>query len=85
MKRPKKTYLVNEEDIKTIDYTEPKEDLFTGESIVNAVNKVLNFKQFKKEHEKELKKGKMGKQIAVKNILKKYKNLKKPKKTYLVN
>ena len=46
---------------------------------------MLDFKQFKKEQEKELKKGKKGKQIAAKNILKKYKNLKKPKKTYLVN
>ena len=53
MKRPKKTYLVNEEDIKTIDYTEPKEDLFAGESIVDAANKVLNFKQLKKEQEKQ--------------------------------
>ena len=85
MKRPKKTYLVNEEDIETIDYIEPQEDLFAGESIVNAANKVLNFKQFKKEQEKELKKGKKGKQIAAKNILKKYKNLKKTKKTYLLN
>ena len=58
MKRPKKTYLVNEEDIKTIDYTKPQEDLFEDESIVNVVNKVLDFKQFKKEQEKELKKGK---------------------------
>ena len=85
MKRPKKTYLVIEEDIKTMDYTEPKEDLSADESIVNAANKILNFKQFKKEQEKELKKGKKGKQVAAKNILKKYKNLKKPKKTYLVN
>ena len=30
MKRPKKTYLVNEEVIETIVYTEPKEDLFAG-------------------------------------------------------
>ena len=73
MKRPKKTTLVNEEDIETIDYTEPKEDLFAGEYIVNTANNVLNFKQFKKEQEKELKKGKKGKQIAAKNILKKYK------------
>ena len=36
MKRPKKTYLVNEEDIKTVDYNEPQEDLFAGESILNA-------------------------------------------------
>ena len=28
MKRPKKTYFVNEEDIDTIDYNEPQEDLF---------------------------------------------------------
>ena len=62
MKRPKKTYLVNEEDIKIIDYTEPQEDLFEDESIVNAANKVLDFKQFKKEQEKELKKGKKDKQ-----------------------
>ena len=85
MKRPKKTYLVNEEDIKTIDYTEPKEDLFAGESIVDAANKVLNFKQLKKEQEKQRKQGKKSKQRAPKNILKKYKNLKKPKTTYLVN
>ena len=85
MKRPKKTYLVNEEDIKTIDYTEPKEDLFAGESIVDAANKVLNFKQLEKEQEKQLKQGKKSKQRAPKNILKKYKNLKKPKTTYLVN
>ena len=85
MKRTKKAYLVNEEDIKTIDYTEPKEDLFAGESIVDAANKVLNFKQLEKEQEKQLKQGKKSKQRAPKNILKKYKNLKKPKTTYLVN
>ena len=61
MKRPKKTYLVNEEDIETIDYIEPQEDLFAGESIVNAANKVLDFNQFKKEQEKELKKSRKGK------------------------
>ena len=82
LKRPKKTYLVNEEDI---DYIEPQEDLFAVESIVNVANKVLDFEQFKKEQERELKKGKKGKQIAAKNILKKYKNLKKPKKRFLVN
>ena len=76
---------MNEEDIETIDYIEPQQDLFAGESIVNAANKVLDFNQFKKEQEKELKKSKKGKQIAAKNILKKHKNLKKPKKTYLVN
>ena len=60
MKRPKKTYLVSKEDIKTIDYNEPQEDLFTGESILNAANKVLDFEQFKKEQERELKKVKKG-------------------------
>ena len=41
MKRPKKTYLVNEEDLETIDCNEPQEDLFQGERIVKAANKVL--------------------------------------------
>ena len=77
MKKPKKTYLLNEKDIETIDYIEPQVDLFTGESIVNATYKIL-----KKGQEKELKK---GNQIAATNILKKYKILKKPKKKYLVN
>ena len=70
MKRSEKTYLVNEEDIETIDYSEPQEDLFAGESILNAANKLLNFNQFKKEQEKLLKKGKNGKQIKAKDILK---------------
>ena len=56
LKKPKKTYLVEEKDVETIDYTEPQEDIFAGESILNAANKVLNFKQFKKEQEKLLKK-----------------------------
>ena len=54
LKKPKKSYLIEEKDIETIDYTEPQEDVFTGESILNAANKVLNFKQFKKEQEKLL-------------------------------
>ena len=85
MKRPKKTFLVNKEDVKTIDYNEPQEDLFKNESIVEAANKMLDFNEFKKEQAKALKKSKNGKQITSANILKKYKNLKKPKKTYLVN
>ena len=76
---------MNEEDIETIDYIEPQENLFAGESITNAANKVLDFNQFKKEQEKELKKSRKGKQIAAKNILKKSKNLRKLKKTSLVN
>ena len=54
MKKPKRTYLVNEEDIDTIDYNEPQEDLFAGESILNAANKVIDFEQFIKEQEKRL-------------------------------
>ena len=46
MKRPKKTYLVNEEDLDTIEYNEPQEDLFRGESIAEAANKVLDFEKF---------------------------------------
>ena len=80
LKKPKKSYLIEEKDIETIDYTEPQEDVFAGESILNAANKVLNFKQFKKEQEKLLKK---GKSIAAKNVLKKYKNMKIPKKHIL--
>ena len=49
MKRPKKTYLVNEEDLKTIDYNEPQEDWFKGENILDAVNKVFDFEKLKKE------------------------------------
>ena len=74
MKRLKKTYLVNEEDIDTIDYNESQEDLFAGDLfILNAANKVLNFEQFKKEQEKLLKTGKKGKQITAMKILKKIK------------
>ena len=49
MKRPKKTQLVSEKDLETIDYNEPQEDLFKGESIVEAANKVLDFEAFKKD------------------------------------
>ena len=53
MKKTKKTYLVNEEDLETIDYSEP-EDLFQGENILNATNKVLDFNEFKKQQEEAL-------------------------------
>ena len=46
MKRPKKTYLVDEKDLETIDYNEPQEDVFKGKSIINAVNKVFDFEKF---------------------------------------
>ena len=48
MKRPKKTYLVNEEDLETINYDKPREGLFNGESVIEAANKVLDFDAFKK-------------------------------------
>ena len=55
MKIPKKTYLVNEEDIETIDYNELQQDLFEGESVVKAANKVLDYEVFKRDQEKLLK------------------------------
>ena len=89
MKRPKKTYLVNEEDLETINYEEPQEDLFKRESVIKAANKVLDFDAFEKDQEKTLKdfnkKAKKTTLITVEKIFQKYKNLKKPKKTYLVN
>ena len=48
MKRPKKTYLVNEQDLETTDYNEPQEYLFWRESIVEVANKVLDFEHLKK-------------------------------------
>ena len=54
MKKPKKTYSVNEEDLGTIGYSEP-EDLFQGESILNAANKVPDFNEFKKQQEEAIK------------------------------
>ena len=48
MKRPKKTYLVDEKDLETIDYDDTQEHLFKGESIINAVNKFLTLKNLKK-------------------------------------
>ena len=55
MKKPKKAYLVNENELETIDYSEPQEDIFVGESILNAANKVLDFKKFKPEQERQIK------------------------------
>ena len=55
MKKPKKTYLVNENELETIDYSEPQEDIFVGESILNAAKKVLDFKKFKPEQERQIK------------------------------
>ena len=56
MKKPKKTFLVNKKDLDSIKYIEndqeidefsKDEDLFPGESILNAANKVFEFKKFK--------------------------------------
>ena len=51
LKKPKKTFLVNEEDLEAIVYDEPEEDLFRAESILKAANKVLDFEEFKKQQE----------------------------------
>ena len=82
MKRSKKTYLVDEKDIETIAYAdddEPEEDLFKGESIVEAVNKVFDFERFKNQQDSATKKS------TAKKIVNKYKNMKRPKKKYLVD
>ena len=55
MKRPKKTYLVNEENLETIDYNEPQGDLFKRESILPAADKVFDFNKSKKQQEDKLK------------------------------
>ena len=46
--------MVNEEDLETINYDEPQEGLFAGESILAAANKVLDFDKFKQEQERKL-------------------------------
>ena len=46
--------MVNEKDLEMIDYTVPQKDLFAGESIVNAANKILDFDEFKQEEERKL-------------------------------
>ena len=46
--------MVNEEDLETINYDEPQEDLLEGESILAAANKVLDFDEFKQEQERKL-------------------------------
>ena len=55
LKKPKKTFLVNEKDLKTIAYDdEPQEELFRGESILKAANRVLNFEAFKKQQKEAI-------------------------------
>ena len=53
--------MVNEEDLETLDYNEPQKDLFPGESIVEAANKVLDFEALKKDQANGLKKWKKKK------------------------
>ena len=55
MRRPKITYLVNEQDLETTDHNEPQEDLFRRESIVEAANKVLELEASKNDQANELK------------------------------
>ena len=55
MRRPKITYLVNEQDLETTDHNEPQEDLFRRESIVEAANKVLDLEASKNDQANELK------------------------------
>ena len=67
-----------------MDYNEPQENLFEGESIFAAANKVLDYEAFKREQEKLLKnsskKDKNSTLITANKISQKYKNLKKLKK-----
>ena len=55
LKKPKKTFLVNEEDLETIAYDdESQEDLFRRESILEAANRVLDFEAFKKQQKEAI-------------------------------
>ena len=55
LKKPKKTFLVDEKGLDTIVYDpEEQEDLFMGESILAAANKVLDFEEFKKQQAKAM-------------------------------
>ena len=60
MKIPKKTYLIDEQDVETIDYNELQKDLFESESIVKVANKVPDYEAFKRDPEKLFKKSKKG-------------------------
>ena len=54
LKKPKKTYLVNEEDLETEMYDETQQDLFEGESVLAAANKVFDFKKFQQDQRQRL-------------------------------
>ena len=69
LKKPKKTYLVNEEDLETIRYgDEPQEDLFKGESVLEAANKVLDFDEFKKQQESAINNFNKNKRKAIEEV-----------------
>ena len=53
-KKPKKTYLVNEEDLDTVMYDKPQQDLFERESVLAAANKVFDFKKFQQNQKQIL-------------------------------
>ena len=77
MKIPKKTYLIEEKDVQTIDYNEPQENLFESESIVKAPNKVLDYEVLKRDQEKLLIKGsEKVKKVHRYQLKKVYKNIK---------
>ena len=69
-KKPKKkTYLVNEEDLEKIQYDdEPQENLFKGESIIEAANKVLDFDEFTKQHESAINNFNKNKRKAIEEM-----------------
>ena len=68
-KTKKKTYLVNEEDFETIQYDdEPQEDLFKGESVLEAANKVLDFDEFKKQQESAINNFNKNKRKAIEEV-----------------
>ena len=46
LKKPKKTSLVNEEDLDTEMHDKRQQDLFEGESVLVATNKVFDLKKF---------------------------------------
>ena len=68
-KKTKKTYLVNEEDLETIQYDDgPQEDLFKGESVLEAANKVLDFDEFKKQQESAINNFNKNKRKAIEEV-----------------
>ena len=69
LKKTKKTYLVNEEGLETIQYDdEPQEDLFKGESVLEAANKVLEFDEFKKQQESAINNFNKKKRKAIEKV-----------------